>query len=308
MIWGRMRKRVWIIGAIVAALAVAWLADAYWIEPNSLMQTTLDVQDPAWPANTAPLRAVLISDIHVDPIHMPPARVRAIAARVNALHPDVILLAGDYIGDEGFHQGEARRRQNRSDGAFETEGMKALDGFRAPLGVYAIMGNHDCDWDCAQTRAILATTHVHLLENQAARLARPGGDVWVEGVDDMGTQAPDFAAAAAAVPKGAASLVMTHNPDLFDWTSNHAELQLSGHTHAGQVRLPIIGALARMSRYTEKTAKGWTIINGRILVVTHGLGESGVPLRFGAPPQIMVLTLHPGPVAKVEKLSEGPIN
>ena len=185
--------------------------------------------------------------------------------------------------------------------------MRALDGFRAPLGVYAIMGNHDCDWDCAQTRAILATTHVHLLENQAARLTRPGGDVWIEGIDDMGTQAPDFAAAAAAVPKGAASLAMTHNPDVFDWSDNPAELQLSGHTHAGQVRLPIIGALARMSRYTEKTAKGWTIVNNRILVVTHGLGESGVPLRFGAPPQIMILTIHPGPVAKVTKVSEGPI-
>jgi uncharacterized protein len=303
-----MRRRVWIIVAGFAALVAAWFADAFWIEPNSLTQTTLDVQDPAWPANTAPLRAVLISDIHVDHLHMPPARVRAIAAQVNALHPDVILLGGDYIGDEGVNQGEARRRQNRSDGAFEIEGMKALDGLSAPLGVYAIMGNHDCDWDCAETRTVLATTHVHLLENQATRLARPGGDVWIEGIKDIQTQQPDFETAAAAVPAGAASLVMTHNPGLFDWNTNHVELQLSGHTHAGQVRFPIIGALARMSRYTEETAKGWTIVNGRILVVTHGLGESGVPLRFGAPPQIMILTIHPGPVAKVVKVSEGPIN
>ncbi len=303
-----MRRRNGIIAGGIAVLVAAWLADAFWIEPNSLIQTTLDVQDPAWPASTAPLRAVLVSDFHVDHLHMPPARVRAIAAQVDALHPDVILLAGDYIGDEGLHQGEARRRQKRTDGAFEIAGMKALGGFDAPLGVYAIMGNHDCDWDCAETRAILATTHVHLLENQAARLARPGGDVWIEGIEDMGTQAPNFVAAAAPVPKGAASLVMTHNPDVFDWSDNQAELQLSGHTHAGQVRLPIIGALARMSRYTEKTAKGWTIVDNRILVVTHGLGESGVPLRFGAPPQIMILTIHPGPTAKVTKVSETPLH
>ena len=299
-----MRRRGWIIGAVVAALAVAWLIDAFWLEPDSLIQTTLDVEDPAWPAGTAPLRAVLISDFHVDHLHMPPERVPAVAARADALHPDVILLAGDYIGDEGWREGEARRRQRRSDGAFEIEGLRALDALYAPLGVYAIMGNHDCDWDCDRTRAVLATTHVRLLENQAARLARPGGDVWIEGIEDIQTQRPDFAAAAASVPAGAASLVMTHNPGLFDWASNHVELQLSGHTHAGQVRFPIIGALARLSPYTEKTARGWTIIGGRVLVVTHGLGESGVPLRFGAPPQIMLLTIHPGPVARVTKVGE----
>ena len=145
---------------------------------------------------------------------------------------------------------------------------------------------------------------VQLLENRAVRLQRPGGDVWIEGVEDGQTQRPDFAATAAQVPAGTASLVMVHNPGLFDWASNHATLQLSGHTHAGQVRLPLIGAVVRMSKHTEDTAKGWTIIDNRILVVTRGLGESGLPVRFGAPPQIMVLTIHPGPVAKVEKTGE----
>ena len=299
-----MRRRGWIIAGIVAALGAVWAADAFWFEPESLTQTTLDVQDPAWPATTAPLRVVLLSDFHADHLHMTPARIRAIAARVNALHADAILLAGDYIGADGLRRGDARLRQNRPDNAAEDEGLRALGAFQARLGTYAIMGNHDCYWDCAHVRAVLATTKVHLLENQAARLARPSGDVWIEGIEDGQTQRPDFPGTATQASAGAASLVLVHNPGLFDWASNHASLQLSGHTHAGQVRLPLIGAVVRMSKHTEDTAKGWTIIDNRILVVTRGLGESGLPVRFGAPPQIMVLILHPGPVARVEKVGE----
>ncbi len=302
-----MRKHGRIVWAIVAILVVAWLADAFWFEPESLTQTTLDVQDPAWPAGTAPLHAVLLSDIHADDVHMTPKRVRAIAARVNALHPDVILLAGDYIGGNVFRgRKEFGARPMRSAGeiALDEDGLKALGDLNAPLGVYAIMGNHDCWWDCDSVRKIFAGTRVRLLENQAARLARPGGDVWIEGIEDGQTQHPDFAATDAQVPKGAASFVLTHNPGLFDWSSNHIALQMSGHSHAGQVRFPIIGAVVRVCRHTEDTAKGWTIIGNRILVVTRGLGSSGIPIRFGAPPQIMVLTLHPGPVAKVEKVGE----
>lgn len=302
-----MRKRGWIIGAVIAVLVAAWLTDAFWFEPESLTQTTLDVQDPAWPTGTAPLHAVLLSDFHADNVHMPPSRVRAIAARVNAMHPDVILLGGDYIGGnvfKGRREFGARPMRSAGEIALDEDGLRALGNFDAPLGVYAIMGNHDCWWDCDTVRHILAGTRVKLLENQAARLARPGGDVWIEGVEDGQTEHPDFPATAAQVPKGAASFVLTHNPGLFDWASNHAELQMSGHSHAGQVRFPLIGAPIRVCRHTEDTAKGWTVIDNRILIVTRGLGSSGIPIRFGAPPQIMVLTIHPGPVAKVEKVSE----
>ena len=296
------------MAGLVAIVMIAWLADAFWFEPESLTKTSLDVEDPAWPTRTAPLRVALLADIHADHVHMTPARIRAIAAQVNALRPDVILLAGDYIGADGLRRGDARLRQNRPDGGFEDKGLAALDALRAPLGTYAIMGNHDGYWDCAHVRAVLAATHVRLLENQAMKLARPDGDVWIEGVEDGQTQKPDFPGTAAQVPAGAASLLLVHNPGLFDWPANHATLQLSGHTHAGQVRLPIIGALVRMSKHTEDTAKGWTIIGNRILVVTRGLGESGLPVRFGAPPQIMILTIHPGPVARVTKIGEGPIS
>ncbi len=290
-----MHRRGLIIAGVLAVAALAWLADALWFEPESTIVTALDVAVPSWPANTRPLRVVLLADFHVGGWHMPPARVRAIAAQVATLHPDAVLLAGDYIGGDGLRRGDARLRSHRPDEAIEDEGLRALGAFTALDGVYAVMGNHDGYWDDDRVRAILKPTGVHMLENKAVNVH----DVWIEGIEDGQTQKPDFAAAARDVPQGAASLVLVHNPGLFDWSSNHAALQLSGHTHAGQVRLPLIGAVVRMSRHTEDTAKGWTIIGNRILIVTRGLGESGLPIRFGAPPQIMVLTLHPGPVAKV---------
>ena len=296
---GRIRK--WILGFLGLA-GVALAVQAFWLEPESLEVTSLDVSTPSWPAQTSPLRAVLISDIHIDHIHMTPTRIREIARRVNALHPDVILLGGDYIGADGLRKGEARLRSNRpaSDNAFEEAGLRTFDAFSAPLGVYAIMGNHDCYWNCARVREVLAQTHIRLLENTAFRIDRPNGNVWLVGIEDGQTQKPDFPYAAKNVPSDAAILTLVHNPGLFDWPSNHATIQLSGHTHAGQARFPLIGAPVVMSRHTNDTVKGWTIRDGRILIVTRGLGESGLPVRFGAPPQIMLLNIHHSDISAVK--------
>ncbi len=295
-----MKRRTKIVWGGVAAIGLICALVGFWFEPNSLTFLKLDVQTPHWPAKTAPVRIVLLSDIHVDHLHMTPTRVRDIVKRVNALHPDLILLAGDYIGGDFWNTGPVRgKRALRKDNAFEEDGLRALDGFDAPLGTYAIMGNHDCWWSCERVREVLAETRVHLLENQNARIARPGGDIWIVGIEDGQTQKPDFAVASAGVPEDAATIVLEHNPGLFDWPSNHLPLQMSGHTHAGQVRLPLIGGLASVSRHSEDTADGFQVVGDRVLIVTRGLGESGLPVRFGAPPQVMQLTVHPGATAQV---------
>ncbi|EGF91928.1 calcineurin-like phosphoesterase family protein [Asticcacaulis biprosthecium C19] len=297
-----MRKWGRIIWGVIGLGVIAMAADAFWFEPRSTVVSEFDVEVPAWPKDTAPLRVVLLSDIHVDDVHMPPERVRKIAEQVAGLKPDVILLAGDYIGGDVFKgRKEFGARPMRSPEmiALDEEGLRALDSFKAPLGTYAVMGNHDCWWDCDRVREIFAETQVTFLENRAFRIERPSGDVWILGVEDGQTQNPDFPATAAQAPAGAATLTLTHNPGLFDWESNHAPIQLSGHSHAGQVRLPLIGAPVRVVRHTEDTADGYEVINGRILIVTRGLGSSGIPVRFGAPPQIMLLNIRPGTEAHV---------
>lgn len=278
------------IGAIMAVVG-------FWFEPRSLVVSEFEVITSGWPQDTAPLRVAVLSDIHVDAVHMPPERVRRIAEQVRALRPDVILLAGDYVGGYGLEAGPpgaARSRRSTQDNALHEDGLRALADLNAPLGVYAVMGNHDCWWDCRRVREILADTRIHVLENQAARVVRPGGNVWIAGIEDGQTQRPDFQTATKTVPQGAASIALVHNPELFDWESNGLPLQISGHSHAGQVRFPLIGAPVRVTRHTEDTVDGWSSAGERLLIVTRGLGESGLPVRFGAPPQIMLLTIKPG--------------
>ena len=279
----------------------------FWIEPRSLSIKSLNVQSPAWPSSTAPLRLIVLADFHVDNLHMPPSRVRDIVRRVNDLKPDLILLAGDYIGGDFLMSGPefgAREKRSSEANQLEEEGLKALDGFQSRLGTYAVMGNHDCWWSCTRVREVLANTHVQLLENRAILIKRPGGDVWIVGLEDGQTQAPNFALASNNVPTGAASLVLTHNPGLFDWPGNNYGVQISGHTHAGQVRFPIIGGLVHVSRHGEETANGYEIEGSRILIVTRGLGESGLPVRFNAAPQIMELTISHGPKVKVTQINK----
>ena len=289
----------WIRWGIVAA--GLWMAAvAFWFEPQSLTLTQLDVQAPAWPATTAPLRVALLSDIHTDPLHMTPARVRDIVRRVNALHPDIVLLAGDYVGGDWLVAHRERRDSVRNNQRLE-EGLNAITGFTAPLGVYAVLGNHDCWWNCAHVATILTASGIHVLDNQAEKIDRPGGAVWIIGMADNMTQTPDFTTALQGVPEGAATITLIHEPDPFAWAPAPAgNLQLSGHTHGGQVRFPLIGAPIRNSPYQEPAVKGWVLDGNRILVVTRGLGESGIPVRFNAPPQIMLLTIHPGPTAQVQ--------
>lgn len=289
----------------MSLLCITWLIDAFCFEPETLTITKLDVETPSWPAGTAPLRAVFLSDIHIDPIHMPPSRVNKIVREVNSLHPDIVLLGGDYVGGDWLTLHRSRKIVVRTaeDNARESAGLKALGVLSAPLGVYAVLGNHDCWWSCEEVRRQLMTSGITVLVNQAALVRRPGGNIWIAGMANKTTSRPDFAAALRNVPSDAATISLIHEPDPFT-RHPEAKLILAGHTHAGQVRFPVIGGIIRNSRYQEETAKGWLVRNDRILIVTRGLGESGLPLRFGAPPQIMLLTIHPGPAADVNHLGQ----
>lgn len=292
--------------ALVAACGLlAWMA--FWEEPRLTSLTTLSVATPAWPENVAPVRVVFLSDIHVDAAHMQRERVARVAQAVSLLNPDIILLGGDYIGGMGFGagpEGSARRRRSAADNRRDEQALAAFAGFRARYGVYAVIGNHDCWWDCARMRAILEAAGVTVLSNEAREIARPGAaSFWIAGAADADIQRPDFDRAAALIPAGAASLLVMHDAGLFDWDTNHFPIQFAGHTHAGQVRFPLIGAPVRMSRHTEDTADGFTMEDGRVLIVSRGLGAVGLPVRFAAPPQIMFVEIRHGAAPSVERLS-----
>lgn len=278
-----------------AVLALAGLVTATWalgacaflIEPQSLVVRDVSVQSATWRGSA--VRIGIISDVHIGP-HMSPERVRRIAARMNALRPDVVLLAGDYIAGHGAPD-ERSARQN----VMFTEGLEALGALEAPLGVFAVLGNHDWWYDGARVETTLEGAGIVVLENAARNLDRgDGASFWIAGLADYHSERewPDWRDALAPVPDGADVIALAHWPDVFFDAPSRAALTVAGHTHCGQVNLPILGGPA-VSEGARLWPCGLYGLEGRQLYVTGGVGVSVLPVRFQAPPEIVILTLEP---------------
>lgn len=288
------RRRVLTALATGGAAFAALGGYALGIEPQwRLNVTRYDLALPAWPRTAPPLKLALLADLHaVDP-WMSPQRIAGIVARTNALAPDMTLLLGDYVGTMRL----ARRVLSPSEWA------PPLAGLRAPLGVHAILGNHDWWWEGgpAPVRAALETAGIDVLVNDGRRIETPFGGFWLTGTDSIVAERTpagfvdrsDLAAALARVPDGAPILHMAHEPDLFVRMPSRVALTMSGHTHGGQVRLPFAGPIFVPSAFGDRYAYGHVEEDGRNLVVSGGLGCSGLPVRFLMPPEIVLLTLRP---------------
>ena len=239
-----------------------------------------EVALPGWPAGERPVRAVLISDLHVAGPDMPPSRVADIVERINSRRPDLVLIAGDFISDKRF--------ATRTDPF--PEAVAPLRALRPRLGTFAVLGNHDHWRDAGEARAALAAVGVRVLDNDAAR----AGPLAIGGLDDAFTGHHDVAATLAAMRRvGGPGLLLSHSPDPFPSLPGDVRLMLAGHTHCGQIRLPLIGAFTYLSEHGERYACGRIDEGGRTLIVSAGLGTSILPLRFGARPDLWVVTIGP---------------
>jgi predicted MPP superfamily phosphohydrolase len=233
-----------------------------------------------WPANTPPIRVALLADVHVQGPDLSPARMAQIAAQVNAQKPDLILIAGDFSGDRAL----STRLYS------EAEIAASLEGLTAPLGVYAVLGNHDHWRDGPAMRRAVSAAGIPVLANQAVR----AGPLTIAGADDIHTGNADVAAltrSAAALP--GPTVVLSHSPDIVPRLPPRFGLVLAGHTHCGQIVLPLVGYLATASRYGERYACGMVRETRRTTIVSAGLGTSVLPFRFGAPPDFWIVTMGP---------------
>jgi len=233
---------------------------------------------PDWPQGAAPLRVVLISDVHIGTPAMDGARLARIVAQINALHPDLVVIAGDFIF--GHVPGSAGRL-----GAPMVAPLKALS---APLGVVAVLGNHD-HWTGGETvRGLLEQAGVTVVENKAIRRG-----VLVLGLlgDDFSHHADLPATLAAMDALAGPRLMLTHSPDIAPKLPARIPLLLAGHTHCGQVMIPFHGPVSDVSRYGARYRCGVRIEGGRTVITTAGLGTSGGPFRLGAPPDLWLVTV-----------------
>ena len=266
--------------------ATAFSAYAFAFEPLvRLAVTQYRLRPPRW-REGATMRAVILADIHACDPWMSAARIAAIVERTNALAPDIVLLLGDYI---------AGMRRFRSAKVPIPVWSAALGKLSAPLGVHAVLGNHDWieDGDGEGSTAALREQGIAVYENAAVRLG--GGDrpeFWLAGLGDQLVRRDDLRATLAAVPDdGLPMLLMAHEPDIFPQVPEKASLTLSGHTHGGQVALPFFGRPIVPSDYGQRFAYGHIVEESRHLLVSGGLGCSMIPVRFNCPPEIVVLDL-----------------
>lgn len=278
-----------------ASFGVAGYALA--VEPMWRLEVTRYTVAPRnWP-EALKLRIAVLADVHAGEPLMPYDRVRAIAAQTNDLAADVIVLLGDFAASHRVHSSPLPPE----------EWADALSILRAPLGVHAVLGNHDW-WDDVEAqrtrkgpvigRRVLERVGIPVYENDAVRLKKDGHPFWLAGLGDQlafrdrrrgrfrGIH--NVPGTLARVTDDAPVILLAHEPDIFVRIPDRVALTLSGHTHGGQVRVfgysPVVP-----SRYGNRFAYGHVIEDDRHLVVSGGLGCSMLPVRFGVPPEIVLV-------------------
>ena len=286
----RLWRRGWRLGLVLPAIVYGLGVWAVLIEPRLLVVRHVTIESPNW--RGAPVRLGVISDIHAGSPHVSAARAESVAARLAAERPDIVLLLGDYGGRA--EPAALRRDADRSE---VLRGVAALSAARAPLGRVAILGNHDWWYGAGEIRAALRKAGVTTLDNTAVRIGRPDGRFWVAGLADLDsfTAGPDTARALANVPPGEPVIMLTHAPDPWPQVPQRVALTLAGHSHCGQVRLPLLGSPITPSPGSRRWPCGRYDLGGRILYVTGGVGTSILPVRFGVPPEIVIVTLRERP-------------
>jgi predicted MPP superfamily phosphohydrolase len=265
---------------IVAGALALW---ALWLEPASLRVASYPLSIPRWPAACSGLSVAVISDLHVGSPFNGIAKLERVVAETQRAQPDLVLLAGDFV------------IQGVRGGRFVAPEITAtkLGEIAAPLGVFAVLGNHDWWLDGPRVREAFETSRIPVLENRAVELRRGECGFWLAGIGDLWEGRPEVAATLETVPLAAPVLVFTHNPDVFLDVPDRVALTMAGHTHGGQVRVPFVGRPIIPSAYGERFAIGSVVEGGRHLFVTPGIGTSILPVRFLVRPEISLLVLSP---------------
>lgn len=256
--------------------------DAFWLEPASLRLTEypLILQGATRPFHG--LRIAVIADLHAGSRFIDEDNIRRVVALTNAARPDIVLLAGDYVISPPSAPGYI---------PIETI-VRQLAALRAPLGVYAVFGNHDTADDYRHIAAVFEAAHIPMLFHQMRIIETPRGPLPLIGLADAASGAIEPALDLKGVPPGSRALCFTHSPDSFPELTDACLLTVAGHTHGGQVDLPLFGRLVVPSLYGQRYAAGLVHEGGRYLFVSTGIGTSTIPVRFRVPPEVSLLEIR----------------
>jgi len=266
------------LGGVGATTAGAW---GFLVEPRLVKERHLRLESVRWPGHCRDLRVAVLGDFQVGAPWFKVKQLDRVVDRVNALEPDLVVLLGDYVIERVLF------------GRFvhPPEIAESLSRLKSHHGVYSVLGNHDWWHDGEAIRRELEQAGIHVLENESVAVQLPEERIWIAGLADESTREPCVKSTFGPIPESEPGIALAHAPVTFCDIPERTVVTFAGHTHGGQLRLPLVGTPYPVGGTPRRMAYGLVEEEGRHLYVTSGLGTSGVPARFNMPPEIAVVTV-----------------
>jgi len=265
--------------AEIVLLGVGGFVYSGWIEPNALTVTDIPMPIPNLPEAFEGYRLVQISDIHAG-TWMNRERFMTVVERINGLNPDMVAITGDYVTGGRINW-------------FADILIEPLSSIVATDGVVTVLGNHDHWTDPGGVREIINTVNIRELQNDSLVLERDSAKLAIAGVDDVWEGLADIDRVVSTLPEAdVPAILLAHEPDYVDQVAETGRfaLQISGHSHGGQIRLPLLGAPI-LPKLGKKYPIGRYQVRDMVQYTNRGVGMIPPTMRFGCPPEITVFTL-----------------
>jgi predicted MPP superfamily phosphohydrolase len=268
-----------------AALGGLTFGYAYGIEPMQIEMAAVELLLPRLAAKFSGYKVVQLSDIHLDNIQMDSARLAGIVAQINRLTPDLIVITGDFISTS--HHGTAEISAD--------ELVRPLRQLDATDGVFGVLGNHDHSEAPVMVQGALQAAGIIELRNDVHMLQRADAALHIAGVDDVLAEQADIDRVLAKLPEKGTVILLAHEPDFADAAAETGrfDLQLSGHSHGGQIAAPLFGPII-LPTYGKKYPQGLYQVQDMLLYTNKGVGTIPPRVRFNCPPEITMFTLVAG--------------
>ena len=297
-------RRQVIKGLVVTGIGSMSLGGYALAEPFRLGVSRYAITPSGWPKGLA-LKLAVLTDLHICDPWFSLDRLEGVVARTNALDADAVLLLGDFVAGPRLGRPIPHK-----------DWARVLAGLKAPFGTHAVLGNHDW-WEMREVQMrrrgptpvglALHDVGIPVYENDAVRLDKNGQPFWLAGLGDQWAFWPrdrkrkiggvhayegvdDLPGTLAKITDDAPVVLMVHEPDIFPEVPDRVALTVAGHTHGGQVRLGRFAPIVP-SRFGTRYLQGHIVEEGRHIVVSGGLGCSSLPIRFGVPPEIVLIEL-----------------
>ncbi|WP_102262024.1 metallophosphoesterase [Mesobacillus jeotgali] len=252
------------------------------VEPRMLDITRHTIKNAALPSGFDGVRVIQFSDTHIG-FQYTMEQLKQLITKINKLKPDLIVFTGDLLDDP----------RNFTE---KNELITMLSNLDAPLGKFAVYGNHDHGgYGSDLYKQIMEQSGFTLLLNTSANIKLlDGSSIWIAGIDDAMLGKPDLNASMAKIPTDSYTILLSHAPDKAEEAAQHPiQMQMSGHSHGGQIQIPFYGPLVTPP-FAEKYVEGFYTVgpnDGLTLYVNRGLGTTRLPFRFLSQPELAIFTL-----------------